>query len=403
MSTEDMLRTLAPTAIRGMGGSVLAAAMSAEGSQAVPFSVLTKAPPRFLKAPAGVLSAAITPGIPRGIDLDLNMFDLTEPLSETDLEMQCCSWAVCSETFGKEEPVGHAFWSAIEAWSESAITDSDKLFLRKVFNPSLSDRRDEGELFKAPDATVVYAHKLQNLVNEEQETQDSRRVAFLSEDFNMEDPGSLFPSCWRSSITGGHVASRSSSTLYARPEYHDESSRFQRALKSATPIFDKIAEDSVRFRIYEIGTLQVRTLMRQDGPENIVAFFSAASAQTKSLACDVDEQEGVKRVTQYVDGDASDSRFFVVVDTNAGSCIMTQTHGHEVVWNVNPRDLEARIVLAKVMHSATCEHMETCIGDLKEIYMRQASKMRLSNCSPSKGDMQSYAQDIFNRAVHQPQ
>merc|ERR1712194_722439 len=191
------------------------------------------------------------------------MFDLSEPLSETDEEMHYYSWAPCFESF-KDGLVGHTFWAGIEDQSESAITQSDKHLLRQVFNPSLSDRRDEGEMFTAPDATAAYARKLQSLLSEEQEAQGKRRGAFLSEDFNIEDPGSLFPSCWRSSITGGHVASRNSSTLHARPEYQCESSRFQRVLKTATPIFDKTAEDGTRFRIYEIGTLQVRTLMKQE-------------------------------------------------------------------------------------------------------------------------------------------
>ena len=51
-----------------------------------------------------------------------------------------------------------------ESGSKQLLKDEDCDLLQKVFNPSLADRRAEGELFIPPDASYSYVQKLRDLI-----------------------------------------------------------------------------------------------------------------------------------------------------------------------------------------------------------------------------------------------
>merc|ERR1711972_1022086 len=156
------------------------------------------------------------------------------------------------------------------------FTEEDKNLLSKVFNPCLSDRRDDGDRFIPPDTSFAYVQKLQSLVKEEEAMQQQRREHFLSKAFQANEPGALFPSTWASSveISREDGASKQGGVLEARPEYKAQAHMFEEALKTAVPVFDKTAEDGAQFRIYRMGSLEVRTTKDYDGQEVVGMVFS---------------------------------------------------------------------------------------------------------------------------------
>jgi len=400
MQPQDVMRTMTPTAIRGMGGSVISAALGAEGSQVVPFSSLSRGPPRFIKPSVGL--SAISGAVPRGVDLNLNMFDLTVQYPGSSDGMRIGSWANCLKT-SSSEPVGYTFWSDIEASSHSAITESDRCLLRRVYHSCLSDRRDEAGLFKLPQTSASYVRKLQKLVDEEGLVHEQRKAVFASVDFQVDSPGSLFPSSWVSPITGGRT-SLYPVALYSRSDYHyqTEVSRFARILPSLTPFFDNLTEDGARFRIYQTGTLQVRTVTEKDGQEQICAFLSKHPTLREPVQDSGDHlDEGIERVTQYVDGDAGNPQFFVVIDTLAGNHIITERRAADnpIVWEVNPPTLEARIALAKVTRCLKPKVTNVSAGDVQACLFSAESALPQDGSRPGLADFRAFAEHAFDMAV----
>merc|ERR1712110_843958 len=88
----------------------------------------------------------------RGVDLNLDQFDLSQAMKVSSNE-SC------------DVPSGNAFWSALEA--SSGFEDEYKNLFNAIFNPCLSDRRDEGDRFIPPNMNISYLEKLGNLVKEE--------------------------------------------------------------------------------------------------------------------------------------------------------------------------------------------------------------------------------------------
>merc|ERR1712014_346508 len=78
--------------------------------------------------------------------------------------------------------------------------EDDRSLLQSVFHPALSDRRKEGDLFMPPSARHAYVQKLRALVKDEQCVRSKRKEAFFSQDFKMNEPGSLFPHSWKPSF-----------------------------------------------------------------------------------------------------------------------------------------------------------------------------------------------------------
>jgi hypothetical protein len=271
--------------------------------------------------------------------------------------------------------------------------------LRRVFNTCLSDRRDEGELFKLPQTAALYVKKLQKLVDEERQVYEQQKAAFASASFQIESPGPLFPSSWASAITGGR-SSLNPVVLRSRSDYHyqTEVARFSRILPSLTPFFDKVTDYGARFRIYQTGTLQVRTVKEKDGQEEICAFLSKHSTSHENLRSSDDcLDEGIENATQYVDGDAANPQFFVVIETVAGNHIITEKRRTEpTVWEVNASNLEARIALAKVTRCVKCKDASVCAGDIQASVFDCANSMLQR---PSLKEIRSFAQHAFDMVV----
>merc|ERR1712187_898921 len=106
---------------------------------------------------------------------------------------------------------GEEFWSYLEdegkVNGKGVFTKKDTSLLRELFNPSLSDRRAEGDCFVPPQCGPKYVDKLRALLGTEESMRQKRIQHFLSEKFVMGNPGPLFPSSWapKSEITCGTV------------------------------------------------------------------------------------------------------------------------------------------------------------------------------------------------------
>merc|ERR1719482_2188705 len=109
--------------------------------------------PHRLSAQIGAaprLSMGGPPGRVQGVDLRLDNFDLSEA-KHVSPEAQSGSWSGELKSLDDCVAVGDIFWSSLESDSK-IFKDEDRSLLREVFNPKLTDRRAEGDLFAPPDA-----------------------------------------------------------------------------------------------------------------------------------------------------------------------------------------------------------------------------------------------------------
>merc|ERR1711907_652767 len=101
----------------------------------------------------------------QGVDLRLDQFDLSEATRvSSDAELKPLSECAA---------VGDAFFACLDG-SKQLLNGEDLALLKSVFNPALTDRRIEGDLFVPPSTSASYLKKLRALVKEE-ETLRARR------------------------------------------------------------------------------------------------------------------------------------------------------------------------------------------------------------------------------------
>lgn len=219
----------------------------------------------------------------------------------------------------------------------------------------------------------------------------------------MDNPGPLFPLSWTSSIGAVRAAeSQPQGVLHARPQYTGESAALlQQVLQSSAPSFDKTTEEGLRFRIYRLGSLEVRTLQELAGSESVGAVFTKESHTSEESQHHANEKDKISKVTEYVEcARASDSdglrnwRYYVVLETIGGQKVVTEClKDGKVTWDENPAYLEDRISLSKVTNSVE-QSTGATIGDMKS-YRSTAT----TNPSTASGcACKKYARNAFNRA-----
>uniref|UniRef100_A0A7S1RU84 Uncharacterized protein n=1 Tax=Alexandrium catenella TaxID=2925 RepID=A0A7S1RU84_ALECA len=327
------------------------------------------------------------PGVaaPRGVDLNLDGFDLSEARKDQQ----------AAPAFA----TGSAFFRSLDG-DGKAFNKEDACLLKNLFNPVLSDRRTDGDLFMPPDASPEYLEKLRTLIKEEREAFEKRKEQFLSPSFQKGAPGPLFPSDWvpAHELTNGQPAG--ARELHAREDY---GTRMERMLKTATPVFDKAAEDGTKFRIYEVGSLEVRTIQEHDGDEQIGVVFSTRAPRSQRLANgDSEKQDAViVRATQFVEGtllqakDAkrppADVRFYVVLETSEDDCYLTEKIGDHATWVRNPHDLEARNSYAKATRSVDCANLGISLLDVKKLREEELGRPGRSSAERAR-----YAEDVYS-------
>merc|ERR1712187_836658 len=152
--------------------------------------------------------------------------------------------------------VGKAFFEGIDA-DLPIFTPEDWELLKAVFNPKMSDRREEGASFVPPDSSAAYVEKLRELVDAEDKVRLDRVEKFLSPEFKRGEYDALFPPSWASvRITD----SEAKAELHERVDYLAEADELSSIVQSLAASFEKSTEDGSIFRIYEKGTLEIRTV-----------------------------------------------------------------------------------------------------------------------------------------------
>eukprot|EP00408_Alexandrium_pacificum_P025048 CAMPEP_0171202934 /NCGR_PEP_ID=MMETSP0790-20130122/25260_1 /TAXON_ID=2925 /ORGANISM="Alexandrium catenella, Strain OF101" /LENGTH=892 /DNA_ID=CAMNT_0011668377 /DNA_START=56 /DNA_END=2734 /DNA_ORIENTATION=+ len=323
---------------------------------------------------------------PRGVDLNLGGFDLSEA-------KRSAPGALAFAT-------GSAFFRNLDG-SAKVFGEEDLSLFKGLFNPALSDRRSEGEHFMPPDCTPEYLEKLRALVAEEAAVREQQKAHFLSANFQRDAPGLLFPSSWvpTAGISNGQAARE----LYERADY---SARMERMLKTMTPVFSKVAEEGTKYRIYELGSLEVRTMQPHDGKEKIGAVFSsrAPSARAPAGAAASKDADSIVRATQFVESSQqirdskyvpSDIRFYVVFETSAGDCFVTEKQGDATTWLQNPEDIEARNSFAKMTRSVECSDLGLTVLDAKRFQQAEIGRF---DASAAEGAAR-YAEEAFALAL----
>lgn len=368
----------------------LSAAQTRLGKAALPASALSASsfPQRLGVAPAAGLSAVSRDA--RGVDLNLDQFSLSSPVRMEE----GAAWI--AEHGVKCSAMGSAFWSSLDG-EESCFRPEDKQLLKAIYDPILSDRRQEGDRFVPPDTRFDYVQKLRTLVNEETACREKRVAAFLGDEFSITNPGSLFPSSWAPS---GKIDDGKSHSGPLHAVSFKDQEKFGRMLKSITPSFDKTSEAGMRFRIYSLGDMEVRTTQeaRQGSKEVIGAVFSKnAITAEKSSPCDSADEDWskLKKVTEYVEWAKDGRRSYVVLETEEGSVFVTEKlPDGKIAWEKSSSELEHRNALAKVVRFADGLEKGIMAVSLKWELLSHQKEERAS-CSDSK----NFAQIVYSRAI----
>jgi len=382
---------MAPSAM-SMAPSRVASSLGVPQRLAAPVSGMSMA--AGLRAPSGSLSMSSALRAPQGVDLSLDQFNLSAPIMAGG-EVQ------------SQDPdlkIGSSFWSSLTHGARSGLTEEDKGLLRDVFNPHLSDRREEGEEFQPPPTGSSYLQKLKELLEAEQDIKHRRREHFLSANFAQDDAGPLFPASWTSTFQGQAASGNAQGGMLQVHDYRTEEAALVGAIRNATPAFDRFAEDGTRYRIYRFGSLEVRTVQEHDGEEEIGVVFSVRSSMTAwggKWNRSAKDTERIVKATEYVEAKLDGRhghRLYVVLETEEGHSIVTEKLPDGMAtWQENPQDLENRNSLAKVIRTRDSVTNGVSVGELKGYQMKETRSFGVETASPEK--CVRYAQIVYSHAV----
>jgi len=345
---------------------------------------------------------------PKGVDLDLGRFDLSAANRAQPSPAGCPA----HEGGLPLAALGDAFWPSLDSESESVFSGKDRALLKSVFNPCISDRRDEGDRFVPPSTDAEYLQKLESLVAEEQGVQQRRRAHFLSKQFAAESAGPLFPASWTSSFgiaraEAGQAPSAGASRV-GRSPCKEEAAKLEQAVRTAAPTFDRSTEDGTRFRIYVVGGLEVRTIQEHGGKELIGQIFSArAHGLVGGEVGGVKDADCIVKATEYVESAGHRSpaarptklqcHYYVVLETRAGGEVVTERLATgAVAWVENPKDLEARNMMAKVTGCIDCSNEKITVRDVRTVHAEEAYCVLPS---ATLLERRRYAQRVFGLAL----
>merc|ERR1711972_996249 len=162
----------------------------------------------------------------------------------------------------------------------------------------------------------------------------------------------------------------------------------------------KSTEDGTQFRVYKLGSLEVRTTKECDGKEVIGAVYSHVAVEEDKVRRSATNLARVAKVVEYVEqvqqcDDTSRARchYYLVLKTDQGDAILTeQLPDGTAMWRENPVGLEDRNSLAKVTRTAECHGAGVIMLDLrkyKDQYVRSGARVSSKH----------YAQAMFSRSL----
>jgi len=223
--------------------------------------------------------------------------------------------------------------------------------------------------------------KLRQLVKGEQMVRRQRMAHFHSADFDMDNAGPLFPSSWTPSFEIEQQGEKQMETLHPRTDFMVEAGILREALQAASPVFDKRTEDGMGFRIYKLGSLQVRTTEEHNKEETVGMVFSTRASKQKEdgsqLQRSVRDHAQIVKATEYVEPTGGGARFtsYVVLETEEGhSIVIEKAAAGVVLWAENPSNLDDRNALAKVIRSKDCRGSGATVGAVKSCHAQELLK-----------------------------
>mmetsp|Transcript_70259 Transcript_70259/g.164842 ORF Transcript_70259/g.164842 Transcript_70259/m.164842 type:complete len:982 (+) Transcript_70259:72-3017(+) len=425
LAQRHTLRPVGPgasTMVGGLQGMQLGPSAGRPGFAPARFQLTQRAP-----APAPAVEQ------PQGVDLNLDSFDLTAP------ERFALGTASCSASLESLEariPIGQAFLDGVQQ-KNAPFKAEDKHFLANLFKEKLSDRRQEGDSFVPPDPDYKYVSKIRALVSEEEILRGKRQALFCDAAFIPENPGSVFPRSWTSmfqveqqGVSAGLVkkALRSGMVQLAlNPAF--KSLIINEMLPNTAPVFEKSAEDGVVYRIYQIGTMEVRTTQEPASSEVVKVVFSIRSTKWRAIAGRAEVADGERIVqarmfvesvdtvsdltrsihgkaaepTQKLDSDAlwrsqkmDHCHYFIVLETDKDNMLVTEKNlDGSVSLVVNPENVEDRISLARLLYTHQCKEGSASVREVK-VFQSSSAKQTAKGATAS--DNKLYARNLFKLA-----
>lgn len=337
----------------------------------------------------GLLGAQIEAGAPKGVDLSLDNIDMRRNAAEnSDVDF----WGRCllpSQT--KPGSFVEEFWSSLlgRGAVSSAFSEDGKYLLKDIFHSNLSDRRAEGDRFVPPSTSYSHVQKLIDLTTHEFDFRQRRIDEFLSATFSRNAPSKEFPRSWASSVrVVNSQKPLKNGQLRACADHKISVS----TLKAIAPVFDNRTEDGTRFRIYTLGTLEVRTLQEYDGVEVIGAVFSHRAPSRQSINQAIrtwgsKEDARIAKIILYVEKNDGTLGYYVALETDEGDIVATELPpSGAAIWDWNPGHLEERSSLAKVLNVLDCcsmqmnvsiaDVMDACSSSFKHASQRNSTSTR---------------------------
>eukprot|EP00429_Kryptoperidinium_foliaceum_P099314 CAMPEP_0176242836 /NCGR_PEP_ID=MMETSP0121_2-20121125/30611_1 /TAXON_ID=160619 /ORGANISM="Kryptoperidinium foliaceum, Strain CCMP 1326" /LENGTH=335 /DNA_ID=CAMNT_0017582405 /DNA_START=44 /DNA_END=1051 /DNA_ORIENTATION=+ len=298
-------------------------------------------------------TARLSMGMPRGVDLNLDRFNLSGVSQEG-------AWAGTLEAPAGSEKIAldaGAFWRALEDEGDAAaLREEDRSLFASVFNPSLSDRRQDGSRFVPPATGLSHVHRLKMLTQEEGKARQLRKAHFCSVDFVPDAAGPLFPSSWTSSIG---IASSAPAPLVQRPDLEAEDGMLRDILASTSPSFERTTEDGTSFLIFKFGSLEVRAMKDPSGDLEIGAVLSVSDAGARA-ALVLDGDELIVKVAECVErAPTGSARYFLAVETAAGASAAVELLASGVSWTECSAGRRAQ---AKILRAQDCK---VIVGELR--------------------------------------
>jgi len=307
--------------------------------------------------------------MPQGVDLNLDKFALSQEERFIG-RLPPCSGA--PESLEGRTQLGKTFLQSLQQKTWPGMKEEHQKLLVDIYNVPQCDRTQEGDSFIPPDPNMEYVTKVRTLVSEEESTRDRRKQRFADKTFSTANPGPDFPRTWTSRFqveTDGRI-SKTTPTKFGLAKLEVDSMFQQTLLNDILPMaaaeFNKVTEDGVAFRIYKIGSLEVRTIQDAEGLEEVCVVFSSGSASWQPQSS---KSEGllakemlskcrifVETLEREAQMDHSPRNYYTVLETKQGSIIVTELREDgEVSWVQNPNNLEDRNSLAKLLFQVDCK------------------------------------------------
>lgn len=343
--------------------------------------------------------------MPQGVDLNLDEFDLSKP--DRFGSMPPCSGAPGSlET---KVTLGRAFLQSLRARKYDELKPEHQEVLLKVFQSPQCDRTQEGDAFIVPDPNMEYTSKLRSHIHEENSLLERRKLHFCDKAFKVGNAGHDFPRSWTSrfqiekdGLAPKTEASNKTGLVKVEIDKAYSASLVRDVLPTAAPEFQEKTEDGTCFRIYKIGSLEIRTTQERFAEEQIGVVYSSR-APTWNLAAtsqELSEREKVvecKVFLEAAEGDVVGKQphhlYMVCITANKNVIVTEKLANGSTIFLVNPKSLEDRNSLAKQLFKSDCVEQAT----VKDVKTQQTNFNKTFEEGVSLSVRKQYVKSVFKQ------